>query len=295
VTSNPENYRILARNACFLAALSTLLGLSATSCSRKRSAQTPSEPPSQAQGRTTEAAGSSTPIVRLEPPTMDEPKADAPKGELLRLRLRQGFEETRVFEGQAQIRIAGGEPVTQQIRMRVTARVQEVDGDVYAIRLDPSPITVQQEGQEGQSGLLTEEPAVIDVDARGRVLTPTDALVSAIQTIGYVPLPEKRVAPGATWSLSGERSWPLLGKVSVTEKFTYRGAEQMHGRRVHRIDQLVTGSIDSINTEATYYLDAQTGSLHRAEVRIGGKMEMPGPDGTVTPADVSIRLAIRRE
>lgn len=226
---------------------------------------------------------------------MDEPKADAPKGELLRLRLQHGFEETRVFEGQAQIRIAGGEPVTQQIRMRVTARVQEVDGDVYAIRLDPSPITVQQEGQEGQSGLLTEEPAVIDVDARGRVLTPTDALVSAIQTIGYVPLPEKRVAPGATWSLSGERSWPLLGKVSVTETFTYRGAEQMDGRKVHRVDQLVRGSIDSIRTEATYYLDAKTGTLHRGEVRIGGKMEIPGPEGAVTPADVSIRLTIRRE
>lgn len=226
---------------------------------------------------------------------MNEPKADAPKGELLRLRLQRDFEETRVFEGQAQIRLAGREPITQQIRMRVTARVQEVDGDVYAIRLEPGPITVQQEGRDEQSGLLTEEPSVIDVDTRGRVLTPTDALVSAIQTIGYVPLPEKRVAPGATWSLSGERSWPLLGKVSVTETFTYRGSEQMDGRKVHRVDQLVQGSMDSIKTEATYYLDTRTGTLHRGEVRIGGKMEMPGPDGTVTPAEVSIRISIRRE
>ncbi|MER3413001.1 MAG: hypothetical protein C4341_01955 [Armatimonadota bacterium] len=225
---------------------------------------------------------------------MEEPKNDEPKGELLRLRLKPGYEETRTFEGKARIELDGGDPITQQINMRVTAKVQRVDGDVYEILLEPSPITVQQEGQPDQSGLLTEEPAVVDVDTRGRLLTPTNALVSTLQTIGYVPLPEKRILPGAKWSLSGERSWPLLGNVSVRETFIYRGAEKLEGRKVHHIDQLVKGSISSIKTEASYYLDADTGTLRSGEVRISGKIEIPGPDGSKSPAEVSIRLTIRK-
>lgn len=224
---------------------------------------------------------------------MDEPKRDAPEGQLLRLRLSKAYQDTRIFEGRAEIRYPGGKLVTQEINMRVTATVESVDGDVYAIRLEPSPITVEQEGQPGQSGLLTEEPAVVDVDTRGRLLTPTNALVSTLQTIGFVPLPEKRVAPGAKWSLSGERSWPLLGDVSVQETFTYRGVAQLDRRKVHRIDHFVKGSLGSIDTSATYYLDAETGTLRRGEVHVSGKVDLPTQDGTKAPAQVEIHVTIR--
>lgn len=284
---------VLAPNTVFVFALAALLGLALGSCSGKRGTKTAAQPRPAEQEDAHKPTAPSTPIVRLDPPVMEEPKNDAPEGELLRLRLSRGYQETRVFEGQAQLRFVGGEPVTQRINMRVSATVEAVDGDVYAIRLEPSPITVDQPGQAGQSGLLTEEPAIVDVDTRGRLLTPTNALVSTLQTIGFVPLPEKRVAPGAKWSLSGQRSWPLLGDVSVRETFTYHGVAKLDGRKVHRIDHSVKGSISSIDTNATYYLDAETGTLLRGEVHMSGKVDLPNQDGAKAPAEVDIRLTIR--
>lgn len=294
MTSNQDNYQFFTRAFGSYLVLGVILLFGGISCGGRKSPEVPPQPKGQARDQQA-AEQPVEPIVRLDPPKMDEPKADAPKGELLRLRLEKGYEETRLFEGQSWIQFAGAEPITQEIRMRVTTQVKQVDGDVYAILLEPSAVTLQQQGRQGQSGLLTEEPTLVDVDSRGRLLTPTSALVSDLQTIGFVPLPEKRVAPGATWSLSGERTWPLLGKVTVKETFTYRGIEQLDGRKVYRIDQRVQGSLSSITTEATYYLDVETGTLRQGKVQIKGKMHIPGPDGSKNSAEVSIRLTIRQE
>lgn len=292
---NLEFCRFFNRNSLYSSALAVVIGLGTSSCSTKKQAQVPAKSEPQGVEKRAEPQDPAPPIVRLDPPEMLEPNADAPRGDLLRLRLKEGYEEVRVFEGQARIRLAGAEPIMQRIRARVKVEVQQVDGDVYAIRLAPTAITVGEDGRDNQAGLLTKEPALIDVDSRGRVLTPTDAIVNAIQTIGFVPLPEKRVAPGATWSLTGVRTWPLLGEVRVTEEFTYRGVEQQGGRKVHRIEHHVRGSLDSVTTEATYYLDAETGTLRRGEVQIGGSISVPDPGRTTAKAEVSIHLAIRRE
>jgi hypothetical protein len=277
--------------ACFVLGVAACVAAASVSC-KPRHAGATDPPPSTPKGGTAEEHAPE-PIIRLDPPVMDEPKSDAPDGQLLRLRLNEGYQETRVFEGQAQIQYSGGEPITQQINMRVAAKVEAVDDGVYSIRLEPGPITVEQEGQPGQSGLVTEEPAVVDVDTRGRLLTPTNALVSTLQTIGFIPLPEKRVAPGAKWSISGERSWPLLGNVSVSETFTFRGAAKLDGKKVHRIDHSVEGSVGSIATNAVYYVDAETGTLRRGEVHMSGKIELPTQDGAKAPAEIDIRLTIR--
>jgi hypothetical protein len=281
----------------FFAAVGALLLLISTGC---RSGNPPGErTPNQSAGNPSTSEGPSAepnePIVRLDPPKLDEPKADAPRGTLLRLHLKPGESFVRVFRGQSEISLDGADPVVQKFNMRVTATVEGQDGEVYTIKMVSTPLTVEEGATSERSGLFTEKPTFLDVDNRGRLLTPPDAVVAAVQTIGFLPFPEKRILPGASWSMTGEREWPLLGKVKATETWTFRGQEKLNGSPAYKIEQTTKSDIEGLRASATYYLNPETGRLIAGTVRQEGRIELPSSNGKSQLARVKLILEITSE
>ncbi len=289
----PSNCQDSRGIAGFALGVGLLLSVTIGGCSAEKGPQHTGDHPDQ--DRTTLQAPTpedSEPIVRLDPPTLEEPKADAPKGVLLRLNLKPGQSFVRVFRGESRISLEGAEPVVQKFSMSVTSSVESQDGDIYTLKLVATPLTVEKGEATERSGFFTEKPTVVDVDSRGRLLTPPEAVVAAVQLIGFIPFPEKRIVPGTSWSMTGEREWPLLGKVKATETWTFQGEETFRGVRAYKVEQTTKSDVKGLKARAVFYFEATTGRLIGGNVRQEGTVSLPAPNGEARQAEVSLVVEI---
>ncbi len=63
---------------------------------------------------------------------------------------------------------------------------------------------------------------------------------------GVNALPEEPVAEGDSWKTSEQSTVPRLGSLITKSQLTYVGPVEVEGRGLHRIDVVVTGTIQKI-------------------------------------------------
>jgi hypothetical protein len=232
-------------------------------------------------------------------PQIEEPQADAENGVLLRMKFQKGAKYSREFTGAIDVQAVKGEASPPKealqrssLKMTYSLTVQSIENGIATLKIESTPLEVTSGGNkatwvpQGQSGEIV-------VDTLGRVRTDVEGIISGVQGVGFVPLPEKKVALGSEWKRVSSQSMYPFAEVTINERYIYRGREIIDKVACDRIDLVGTGSLPGMKLGGRHYFRTSDGSLYRAELTQTAVIDVPAENGAIRRARVSVSVSVR--
>ena len=168
------------------------------------------------------------------------------------------------------------------------AEILDVRNSVATVRLSTTPI-------ETTEGFYPAQTTVVEIDDRGRVLSEISGFIAGVLGLGLIGFPEEKIGPGSAWTQSTVRKIPMMMNeidMEVEERYSYVGLVTEDNQVLRRIDLSATGSHTEYSSEGSYYYDAETGWLVKADITLSVKMPLPtSKDGP--PVKITTSITVR--
>ena len=218
---------------------------------------------------------------------------DAGTGTLLQLRIRPGLKLVTDVEGNMELRydetyLPPGEEgiVESEFSFTLTTETKSVENGLATVATVSSPFLMPGLGE------FSEQGSELTVDAHGQIHSFTAGTVRGIHALPFVPFPDGRVSPGDVWAVGSAHRAPILMALTLEETYTFGGVEKRAGRDLWRVEMRAVSEDGSVEINATYYLDPETGFPIEAEIEQTASIAAPYLDRGNIPATVKMVLKL---
>lgn len=266
-----------------------LIGCNAT---EKPLAQQPSQAsPAIQQKPKSERAAIDAPIV--------EPIKTKSRGTPLRLSLNVGDKQSHILQGSIQVKALANSPPpppqalqTSTFKIIYTKEVTSIENGIATLKVTSTPLEVEKKEARGQ-WVARGQKGEIKIDARGRVYSDLEGLVSGVLGFGLIPFPNNNVEKGSVWKRTISRNMPPFGDVRLDEMYTFEGKMLRDGVPVYKISMKGAGSLPGLQIRAQYFYRIPTGALYGGDLRESAIIAVPGTEAKPSRVRITVVASAR--